>query len=621
MRETGRPKARIERSCAKQGVQKPVLSGAGAKQGDRRRAGRAAQKRYKKALFAERSDDDFGFGAGAALRQPKVLQTFDEGQRRRPISGADGDAVVLIGEFDGLDGGDEVGFAEDADEGFGAESELFDDGFDGGDLGVYLRIGRVDDVEQDIGIVELFERRFEGGDEIFGKVADEADGIGEDDFFEFWEAQTAARRVERGKELIFGIDPGICQDVEKRRFSGVCVADEAENGDVLGVAFFALKFAAGLAVFELALQGLHAFAGFSAVHFEFCLARTAAAHAARQAAHGGVFVDEFGEIVFELREFDLELSVGGFCALGEDVEDELRAIEDFMRERLGDDARLRRGEFAIEDDEFGVVVEGMELDLLQFSRTDEAFGVGRFAALFDDAHDVDACRTAQFDHFFAPFSGIFFAQIEVDEDCGGAFGLRGGIGLGAEFGFDGAQNFVGILREQFDGFGAVSRDFDAARRRDDMGIFGAAGRAQNICFDRYGEIQTQFRKVGDFVGRQPRAGIVGVGSREACDGETDAAKAAKPGAASPDIGQIGPEGIAQNDAFDVTVAPDQNADFTMELFADARHAMGEIARYEEILRDAAQTERFERFGLARVETDGVSENRYRHGFLCFAGRA
>ena len=520
----------------------------------------------------------------------------------------------MIGEFDGLDGGDEVGFAEDADEGFGAETELFDDGFDGGDLGMNLRIGRVDDVEQDVGIVELFERRFEGGDEIFWEVADEADGIGEDDFFELWEAQTAARRVERGKELIFGIDAGVCQDVEKRRFSGVCVADEAENGDVLSVALLALKFAACFAVFELALQGLHAFAGFSAVHFEFRFARPAAADAAREAAHGGVFVDEFGEIVFELGEFDLELSVDGFCALGEDVEDELRAIEDFVRERLGDDARLRRGEFAIEDDEFGVIVEGMKLDLLQFPRTDEAFGVGRFSALFDDAHDVDAGRSAQFEHFFAPFAGVFFAQIEVNEDGRGLFVLRGGIGFGAEFGFDGAQNFVGILREQFDGFGAIARDFDAARRRNDMGIFGAAGRAQDIRFDRQGEIETQFRKVGDFVGREPRAGIVGGGRREACDGETDAAEAAKPGAASPDIGQIGAQCIAQNDAFDVTVSPDQDADFSVKLFADARHAMGEFASDEEILRDAAQTERFERFGFARIETDGVSENRYRHGF-------
>ena len=148
------------------------------------------------------------------------------------------------------------------------------------------------------------------------------------------------------------------------------------------------------AVLELAGECLHAFAGFSAVHFEFRFAWAAPADAACEPAHGGVLIDEFGEIVFELSEFDLELAIDGFGALGEDVEDELCAIEDFMGEDLRDDALLIRGEFAVEDDEFGVVVEGVELDLLEFPRTDEAFGIGRAAALFDDAHDVDAGATA-----------------------------------------------------------------------------------------------------------------------------------------------------------------------------------------------------------------------------------
>ena len=72
------------------------------------------------------------------------------------------------------------------------------------------------------------------------EVADEADGVGEDDFFEAWEAQAAARRVESGEEFVFGVDVGVCECVEEGGFAGVCVADEAEDGDVLVVALFAL---------------------------------------------------------------------------------------------------------------------------------------------------------------------------------------------------------------------------------------------------------------------------------------------------------------------------------------------------------------------------------------------
>ena len=43
------------------------------------------------------------------------------------------------------------------------------------------RIGRVDDVEQQIGVRGLFERRAERGEQIVRQIADEADGVGDDD--------------------------------------------------------------------------------------------------------------------------------------------------------------------------------------------------------------------------------------------------------------------------------------------------------------------------------------------------------------------------------------------------------------------------------------------------------
>ena len=91
-------------------------------------------------LVVECEDLDLWFGGGAVLSEIEFLDAVDEGECGGLEFSADGDAVVLMGEFESVDGGDEVGFVEDADGGFGVEFELFEDGFDGGDLRVNLRV-------------------------------------------------------------------------------------------------------------------------------------------------------------------------------------------------------------------------------------------------------------------------------------------------------------------------------------------------------------------------------------------------------------------------------------------------------------------------------------------------
>ena len=55
------------------------------------------------------------------------------------------------------------------------------------------------------------------------------------------------------------------------------------------------------------------------------------------------------EVVFELRELDLELSLGTDGVLGEDVQDQLRAVDDPRLERVLERALLRRAELVVDD--------------------------------------------------------------------------------------------------------------------------------------------------------------------------------------------------------------------------------------------------------------------------------
>ena len=49
------------------------------------------------------------------------------------------------------------------------------------------------------------------------------------------------------------------------------------------------------------------------------------------------------KVVLELRELDLELALGAAGMLGEDVEDQLGAVDDARRQRILEVALLRRG--------------------------------------------------------------------------------------------------------------------------------------------------------------------------------------------------------------------------------------------------------------------------------------
>jgi hypothetical protein len=63
---------------------------------------------------------------------------------------------------------------------------------------------------------------------------------------------------------------------------------------------------------------------------ELRLAGAAPADAAREARERVVLLPEAGQGVLELRELDLELAVAALGVLREDVEDELRAIDDLQ---------------------------------------------------------------------------------------------------------------------------------------------------------------------------------------------------------------------------------------------------------------------------------------------------
>ena len=92
----------------------------------------------------------------------------------------------------------------------------------------------------------------------------------------------------------------------------------------------------------------------AAVGFELGFAGAPRADAAAEPRQRGAGADQPRQQVLQLRELDLQLAFARARAPREDVEDELRAIDDLAADRLFDVPQLRRRQLVVEDDDVDV---------------------------------------------------------------------------------------------------------------------------------------------------------------------------------------------------------------------------------------------------------------------------
>ena len=94
-------------------------------------------------------------------------------------------------------------------------------------------------------------------------------------------------------------------------------------------------------------------------------------------------------------QLDPSLARPGGRALREDVEDELRAVDDAEIDGIGDRSGLRRVKIAVEDDEADVVVHGLQHELVELSAPHDVAGIGDPPPLDDRVDDRHAGRASE----------------------------------------------------------------------------------------------------------------------------------------------------------------------------------------------------------------------------------
>jgi hypothetical protein len=140
------------------------------------------------------------------------------------------------------------------------------------------------------------------------------------------------------------------------------------------------------------------------------------------------------EVVLELRELDLELPLRATRVLGEDVQDQLGAIDDASLESVLEGALLRRAQLLVDEEHFRLRASVSLLELGELPLADERARIGARAMLDELAHWRDArgtCELTQLSELGLPVDA---ARKHSDDEA--ALRLRPWDGIGLAHGHD-----------------------------------------------------------------------------------------------------------------------------------------------------------------------------------------
>ena len=288
-------------------------------------------------------------------------------------------------------------------------------------------IGHVEHDDERVGVGGLFERGAEGGDEAVRQVSHEADGVAEHDLEPAAQVPRAGARHERGEDAVVGVGAPLRKRIEQRALAGVGVAHEAD-GEAFGVALAHGAAFAFLHVRELAFELEPAALDQSAVDLELLLARASCAQAADAArAHDALEVVPHGAQarvgVFELGELDLELGLVAGGPTGEDVEDQLAAVEHLAFGHAFDRRDLRGAEVVVEDDRGGAEGLAELLELFDLALAHVGARDGALEALLELSHDDGAGLLGEGAQLAEGVGGVVGGIWQADGGEHGALGL------------------------------------------------------------------------------------------------------------------------------------------------------------------------------------------------------
>ena len=249
-----------------------------------------------------------------------------------------------------------------------------------------------------------------------GQMIDEADGVGQNHRRAIRRLQPAQGRVQGGEQLVGLEDAGLGEAVEEGRFAGIGVADQGHRRQLRLVPGPPALGPLTDDTLQPLVEGGDALAEQAAVGFELGLARPPQADTTLLALQVSPTPHEAGREMGELGQFHLELALERAGALGEDVQNEARAIQHPALEMPLQVALLARRQGMVEDDQFRLLGLHQHLQFVRLASTDKEPPVGGSAATADLAHDLGASGPGQQAKFLDLLGIRDTSQIQMNQD-------------------------------------------------------------------------------------------------------------------------------------------------------------------------------------------------------------
>jgi hypothetical protein len=207
------------------------------------------------------------------------------------------------------------------------------------------------------------------------KLADEADRVGDQ------VAATAVlvcprRRIESLEQPLPRADAGTGERVQQRRLAGVGVTGERHRRDGRRLARRAHHAAVSLQARQPPAQRSDPVARQPAVGLDLRLARAPGADPAPEPLEVGPEPAHPRQVVLELGELHLELSLGAVGVVGEDVEDHRGAVDHRHAELGLEVSLLARGQLIVAGDQVGVHAVQRPLQLGELAATQVSVRIG-----------------------------------------------------------------------------------------------------------------------------------------------------------------------------------------------------------------------------------------------------
>ena len=234
---------------------------------------------------------------------------------------------------------------------------------------------RVHDVQQQVGLDHLLERRAKRGDQRVRQLAHEAHGVDQHQLAPRPQLYLAHERVERHEELVRHRSAAARERVEQRGLSGVGVAHQGHHRRLAPRARLAPGQALAADVLDLATHRLDPLPDPAAVRLQLRLAGPAGSDPAAEPRQQHAAPRQPRQQVVELRQLDLEPALARARPAREDVEDQLRAVERLALDLLLQVALLGRRELLVEEHQLGLLQGAARLHLAHLAAADECRGV------------------------------------------------------------------------------------------------------------------------------------------------------------------------------------------------------------------------------------------------------